>query len=221
MEEPGWRGDRRRAAQAARLRSLAQISAARGDPRRPDRCVARRAVHEHDLPGRRMGAARRPRARTELPRQRGLRREIPVPQRSQSRCRRRLGRPLGRRLADRQGLRRSGQGRNDGVEPGRVHLRVSHDARRGSLQGRLGRRRYFRLDDVLRQHRHPPVHAAVSEGDAVGRSGHLRQDLADHLHQAGEDADADSTRRHRRARAAAECVRAAIRDSWTTTCRPG
>ena len=34
------------------------------------------------------------------------------------------------------------------------------------------------------------------KSDAVGRSGDLREDLADHVHQAGEDADADSARRH-------------------------
>ena len=41
------------------------------------------------------------------------------------------------------------------------------------------------------------------ESYAVGRSGDLREDLADHLHQAGEDANADSARRHRSPGAAA------------------
>ena len=42
----------------------------------------------------------------------------------------------------------------------------------------------------------------------MGRSGDLREDVADHLHQAGEDADADSARRHRSARPAAQRLRA-------------
>ena len=45
----------------------------------------------------------------------------------------------------------------------------------------LGGRRHLRLDDLLRQHRHHAVHAPVPEGDAVGRSGDLRRDVADHL----------------------------------------
>ena len=35
----------------------------------------------------------------------------------------------------------------------------------------------LRLDDVLRQHRHPPVHASVAESHAVGRSADLREDV--------------------------------------------
>ena len=50
------------------------------------------------------------------------------------------------------------------------------------------------------------------EGDAVGRPGDLRQDLADDLHQAGEDADADPARRRRpracRSRTPTSCTRA-------------
>ena len=113
------------------------------------------AVHQHDLSDRRLGAARRPRARAELPRQRRLRREVPLAQRAQPRRRRRVGRALGRRLADREGARRSRAGRHDGLEPGRLHLRVPRHARRRALQGDLGRRRHLRLDDLLRQHRHP------------------------------------------------------------------
>ena len=72
-----------------------------------------------------------------------------------------------------------------GLEPGRLHLRVpDHEAFR-SLQGDLGRRRHLELDDVLREHRHSSVHAAVPEGDAVGRSEDLRRHVADDLHQAG------------------------------------
>ena len=56
-----------------------------------------------------------------------------------------------------------------------------------------------------------PVHAALPEGDAVGRSRDLREDLADHLHQEREDADADPARRHRPARAAAQRLRALSR----------
>ncbi len=48
---------------------------------------------------------------------------------------------------------------------------------------------------------------------AVGRPGDLRQDVADHLHQAGEDADADSARRDGSARAAAQRLRAVSRSA--------
>ena len=50
---------------------------------------------------------------------------------------------------------------------------TTHDS--ATLQGDLGRRRHLELDDLLRQHRHPPVHAAVPQGDAVGRSRDLRR----------------------------------------------
>ncbi len=86
--------------------------------------------------------------------------------------------------------------------------RRSLDARQRAVQGDLGRRRHLGLDDVLRDDGHHAVHAAVSEGDAVGRSGDLQEDLADHVHQGRQDADAHPARRHRPARAAAGCVRA-------------
>ena len=80
---------------------------------------------------------------------------VPRAQRAQPRRRRRVGRAVGRRLAGRERPRRSREGRHDGLEPGRLHLGVPGDARRGALQGDLGRRRHLRLDDLLRQHRHP------------------------------------------------------------------
>ena len=107
-----------------------------------------------------------------------------------------------------KGLGRPGARRHDGLEPGRLHLGVPCHARRRALQGDFGRRRHLRLDDLLRQHRHSPFHAPVPESHAVGRSGDLREDVADHVHQAGEDADAHPARRHRPARAASERVRA-------------
>ncbi len=58
----------------------------------------------------------------------------------------------------------------DGMESGWLHFGVfDHQAFR-PLQGGVGRRRHLQLDDVLRQHRHPPVHAAISRSDAEGRS---------------------------------------------------
>ncbi len=219
VEEPGRRHDRRGPAQAGRLRSGAEVPAARRHPRRTDRRVARRPVHELDLSDRRLGAARRARARAELSRQRRLRREVPGAERPQPRHRRCVGRCVGRRFADRQGHGRSSARRHDGLEPGRLHLGVPRHARCGALQGDFGRRRHLRLDDLLRQHRHPSVHAPVPESDAVGRSRNLREDVADHLHQAGEDADADSARRRRSARAAAQRVRAVSGARRTTTCR--
>ena len=76
----------------------------------------------------------------------------------------------------------------DGLVRGRIHLRVSDDAH-GPLQGHFGRRGNQRLDDLLRQHGHHAVHPAVSARDSVGRPGDLRQDVADHDDQAGQDAD--------------------------------
>ena len=67
-----------------------------------------------------------------------------------------------------KGHGRSSQGRHDGMEPGRLHLRVPRHARRRALQGDLGRRRHLRLDDLLREHRHSSVHAAVPEGARRG-----------------------------------------------------
>ena len=58
-----------------------------------------------------------------------------------------------------------------------------------------------RLDDVLRQHRHHALHAAVPAGDAVGRSRDLRPHLADHEREEGEVAHAHPARRERQARA--------------------
>ncbi len=64
-----------------------------------------------------------------------------------------------------------------------------------------------------------PVHAAVSEGDALGRSGDLREDFTDHVHQAGEDADAHPARRDRSAGAAAQRVRALPWAAGQSRCR--
>ena len=44
-----------------------------------------------------------------------------------------------------------------GLKPGRLHLGLHYCIQR-SVQGRLGRRRHLRLDDVLREHRHHAVH---------------------------------------------------------------
>ena len=96
----------------------------------PDRRLARDPVHQRHLSDRRLGAARRSRARAELPRQRRLRREVPRAERPEPRRRRRLGRAVRHRLARREGPGRSRPGRHDGLEPGRLHLRVPRDARR-------------------------------------------------------------------------------------------
>ena len=45
----------------------------------------------------------------------------------------------------------------DGLEPGRLHLRLPHHQQR-PLPRDLGGRRHFQLDDLLRQHRHPRLH---------------------------------------------------------------
>ena len=90
---------------------------------------------------------------------------------------------------------RRGPRRRDGLEPGRLHLRVSDDTRQRAVQGRLGGRGDLELDDLLREHRHPSVHAAVPQRDAVGRSRDLREDVADDIHQGCKGADAHPARR--------------------------
>src|SRR5262249_7481370 len=63
----------------------------------------------------------------------------------------------------------------------------------------------------LREHRHHPVHPAIPQGNPLGGSGDLREDLADYLHQGSEDTDPDPARRHRSAGAAPGCLRAVSR----------
>ena len=75
---------------------------------------------------------------------------------------------VGCRLSRQGGVGRRQPRRRDGLEPGRLHLGIPVDARQRQVQGHLGRRRHLELDDVLRQYRHPPVHAAVPQRDAVG-----------------------------------------------------
>ena len=75
------------------------------------------------------------------------------------------------------------------------------------VQGCFSGRWHLRLDDLLRQHRYSSVHAPVSESHALGRSGHLSEDLAHFLRQQGQDADADPAWRSGQARSASECVR--------------
>ena len=63
----------------------------------------------------------------------------------------------------------------DGLEPGRLHLGVPDHARRRRASRRCSvGAGHLELDDLLREHRHPPVHAPVPQGDAVGRPGDLR-----------------------------------------------
>ena len=69
-------------------------------------------------------------------------------------------------LSRRRRARGPGPGRRHprgqhGLEPGRLHLGVPRDEALGSLPGPVGGRGHLGLDDLLRQHRHPPVHAAV------------------------------------------------------------
>ena len=87
------------------------------------------------------------------------------------------------------------------------------------FQGGVGGRGNFGLDDVLRQHRHHAVHAPVSEGDAVGRSGDLPQDVADLVPEEREDADADPARRARQARADPQRLRVAPGAGGSRACR--
>ena len=112
VEEQGRRGDRRRVDQAGRLRSVEEVSAALHHSRRADRHRSPDpAGGDAHLPGRHLRRPRRARAEGELSRQRRLRREVPQPQRRQPRGRRRVGRPVGDRSPDREGLGRSGENR--------------------------------------------------------------------------------------------------------------
>jgi dipeptidyl aminopeptidase/acylaminoacyl peptidase len=74
---------------------------------------------------------------------------------------------LGRGFADCAGICGQGPGGVDGVERGRLHFGVHYDGERPVQGGERGSRD-IGLDDVLRQHRHHAVHAAVSACDAVG-----------------------------------------------------
>ena len=109
-----------------------------------------------------------------------------------------------------EGSGRSRSRRRDGLEPGRLHLRIPDDARQRAVQSRFGRRRNLELDDLLREHRHPSVHAPVSERDAVGRS-EIYAKTSPMTYIKSEGADTHSARRHRSARAAAERLRALSR----------
>ena len=112
-----------------------------------------------------------------------------------------------------QGFRGQGSRGVDGMERGRLHFGVHHHIER-PVQGGVRGRRDLRLDDLLREHRHHAVHAAVSARDAVGRSGDLPEDVADQLHREGEDADTDSAGQRRQARAGADSfeLRQALED---------
>ena len=163
VEESGRRGDRGCPPQARRFPGRPPLSAARRDPRRTDRRVAAGAIFElrRLLPDRSVAGQGRAGARAELSRQRRIRRSVPIAERAQPRHRRCLGRLVGDRSSRRHRPGRSRSRWRDGLEPGRLHLGVSHHEARRPLQGRLGRRRHLELDDVLRQYRHPSVHAAV------------------------------------------------------------
>ena len=80
--------DRRRAAQAGRFSGRTQVPAARRHSRRADRGLASHRVLQHvDLPDRHLDGEGGAGARTELPRQRGLRRSLPLAERAQPRRR--------------------------------------------------------------------------------------------------------------------------------------
>ena len=129
LEEPGRRGDRRRAAQAGRLPGRAALSPADRHSRRTDRRVAAGALWQRRLlPDRRVPGEGRAGARAELPRQRRLRRDVPLAERQEPRHRRRVGRAVGHRRAGAAGPGRQGSRRQHGLEPGRLHLGVPDHA---------------------------------------------------------------------------------------------
>ncbi len=159
-----------------------------------------------NLPGRALRRQGRADSETELSRQRRVRRQVSRAQCTQpgrGRLRRRHQR---RRFPDRPWHRGQGPRRQHGMEPGRIHFRLHHLLQR-SLQSRQCRRRHLRLDDLLRQYRHPPLHPPVFESHSVGRSRDLPQNQSDYLRQSRPHADPDPARRPGQARAAAQCLR--------------
>ena len=139
LEESGRRGDRRRAAQAVGLPGRPPLSAAGRDSRRTDRRVAAGAVFQRRrlLPDRPVAGAR---ARSCSSRTIAA---APDTARSSDRSTCAISASATRGtclsgidhlVAARPGRSRSR--RRDGLEPGRLHLGVSDDEARRSLQGR-------------------------------------------------------------------------------------
>ena len=77
------------------------------------------------------------------------------------------------------------------------------------MRGGVGGRRDLELGDLLLQHRHHAVHDPVPRRRSGRRSRDLSQDVADDVHQTGEDADPHPARRERSARADRQRLRAA------------
>ena len=87
-----------------------------------------------------------------------------------------------------------------GMEPGWLHLRVPHHLD-DEMRGGIGGRRDLELGDLLLQHRHHAVHDPVSRRRSGRRSRDLPQDVADDVHQTGEDPHPHPARRKRSTRA--------------------
>ena len=102
---------------------------------------------------------------------------------------------------------------SDRLELRRLHDHVRRDPDAALPRGR-GRRRHRELAELLRRELDRPVDDPVLRRDRLRRSGGLREELGDQLHQEGEDADADGGRRSRR-----RVPGAAVASSSGTRCR--
>ena len=116
----------------------------------------------------------------ELSRIRRIRREVPRLECAQPGARRLPGRDFRRGFSNRQGHGRQGSRGLHGLERGRLYLGIHHHLQR-PVQGGFGRRGNLGLGHLLREYRHPSIHAAISEGDSLGRSGDLSEDFPDLL----------------------------------------
>ena len=168
----------------------------------PARSSACRAVSDPGVRRARLrGAAGQP------ARQQRLRQDVPLRQ-LEGLGRRRLPRHHERRRSrDRDGRRRSGSARHHGLELRRLHDVVGHHADQ-ALQGGLGRRRRHQPHELHRHGGHSRLRAGLLRRRILGRLRPLARALRDVQHQGGDDADADSARRGRRARAALAGLRA-------------
>ena len=118
-----------------------------------------------------------------------------------------------------EGLGRPGARRLHGLEPGRLHLGVPHDLvatasrRSRSAPGISNWATYYYNTDIT------PFTIQYLGDDPADDPEIYAQDLADDLHQAGEDADADPARRARPPRADRRTRTSCGRGSRTAACR--
>ena len=210
LEEPGRRGDRRGAPQAGRVPVGPEISSARRHSRRPDGRLAPDAVQQHvDLSDRPVGRARRARARAELSRERRVRRDSFARSTSAilasampGTCCRASTHLIAQGMADPDRVGTMGWSQGGYIS---AFLTTHDSARFKAVSVGAG------ISDWMTYYVNTDIHPFTRQylkATPWEDPGDLCEDVADHLYQGGEGSDADSARRHRSARAAAQCVRA-------------